>query len=91
MPPGHPNGLVKHNGRPCSIGSDDIVVLFCLIRDRRDAGGRDIANDLIRCHIGYVVHRGEQTWNLGDNRVASAGSLSIVVDTSIYFISRSLP
>lgn len=78
-PPGETNSLVEQKGGPDSVRRDDIVILLGLVRNGRNAGRRDVADNSIRLGVRDVVDRGEESRNFGDDRVASTGSLGVVI------------
>jgi hypothetical protein len=82
-PPSKTDGLVKQHSRPGSIRCDDFVVLLCLIRNGRNAGGRNVGTNLASLGVGDIVDRGEEAGNRSHDRVTRADPLSVVIYAAV--------
>lgn len=86
-PPSHPDTLIKQYGREDTVRSDHVEFLHRLICDGGNASIGNISKYVASGWIGDVVDGSKHARDLGDNRVTSADTLSILEDTALNFMS----
>lgn len=82
-PPSHSDTLIKQYGREDTVRSDHVEFLDSLVCYGRNAGIGNVSDHVASGWISDVVDRSKHARDLGDNRVASANTLSILEDAAL--------